>query len=63
MREFVRNKLRAEGERLEVKPSRYVAHKFDRHQVKKYGETVRRINQAKGTHKRNTWRNRIAIAV
>ena len=63
MREFIRNMLRAEGERLGVKPSRYVARKFDDRQVKKYGETVRRINQAKGTHKRNTWRNRIAIAI
>ena len=63
MRKYIRNALRAEAERMGVNPSRYVSRGFDRYQVKKYGETRRRINQAKGTHKRTTWKNRIADVV
>lgn len=59
MRGLIRRKMRAEGERKGVKASRYVAREFNRRQVKRYGATVRRINQAKGTHKRRTWRARI----
>ena len=62
-RKIVRNIIRAEGKRLGVKPSRFLARKFDDIQIKKYGHTVRRINQAKGTHKRNTWRMRIDAMV
>lgn len=60
MRKIIRNKLRAEARRKGVKPSLYVAREFDRFQVDKYGHIVRRINQAKGTHKRKTWRMRTA---
>lgn len=62
-RKIVRNIIRAEGERQGVKASRYLARKFDDIQIKKYGRTVRRINQAKGTHKRSTWRTRIGYIV
>lgn len=63
VRKFIRNSLRVEGERMGVKPSLYVARNFDAYQVDKYGETRRRINQAKGTHKRKTWRLRIASVI
>ena len=63
VRKYIRNALRVEGERMGVKPSLYVARKFDKYQVDKYGETRRRINQAKGTHARRTWKNRIADVV
>ena len=63
MRKFIRNALRAQAERMGVKPSRYVSREFDRIAVKKYGEKRRRINQAKGTHKRRTWGIRIASVV
>ena len=63
MRKFIRNMLRSQAERLGVKPSKYVAREFDKYAVKKYGETRRRINQAKGTHKRRTWGTRIASVV
>lgn len=63
MRKYFRNKLRGEAERMGVKPSRYVSREFDKYQVKRYGETRRRVNQAKGTHKRKTWRIRITLAV
>lgn len=63
MRKYIRRMLRAKGERMGVKPSRYVAREFDRRQIKKYGELGRLINQAKGTHKRNTWKTRIALAL
>lgn len=63
MRKLIRSMLRAEGERLGVKPSRYMAREFDSYQVKKYGLTRRLINKAKGTHKRNTWKNRVNAVV
>ena len=63
MRKFSRNALRAQGERMGVKPSRYVSREFDRMAVKKYGEKGRRIHQATGTHKRRTWGTRIASVV
>lgn len=59
-RQCQRNALRAKAERLGVKPSKYIAREFDKALVKKYGETRRRINQAKGTHTRRTWKQRIA---
>ena len=62
-RQLRRNKLRAEAERLGVKPSRYVAKEFDKAQVKKYGQPRRIINKAKGTHKRRTWKQRIAAVI
>lgn len=63
MRKYIRNMLRVRAKRLGVKPSKHVAEEYDRYAVARYGETRRRINQAKGTHKRNTWRLRIASVV
>lgn len=63
MRKLIRNALRVKAERMGVKPSQYVARQYDRYAVERYGETRRRINQAKGTHKRGTWKNRIASVV
>lgn len=59
-RQCRRHQLRVAAERLGVKPSRFVSTEFDADQVKKYGEKRRRINQAKGTHKKRTWKQRIA---
>lgn len=63
MRKIIRNALRVKAERMGVKPSQYVARQYDRYAVARYGATRRRINQAKGTHKRETWKNRIASVV
>ena len=63
MRKYVRNALRVKAKRMGVKPSKYVAEEYDRYAVKKYGETRRRINRAKGTHKRKSWGLRIASVV
>ena len=63
MRKIIRNALRVKAERMGVKPSQYVARQYDRYAVERYGETRRRINQAKSTHKRKTWRLRIASVV
>ena len=60
-RKFIRYALKRKAERMGVKASRYVAREFDKIQVEKYGRVCRRINQAKGTHKRETWKNRIVI--
>lgn len=63
MRKYIRNMLRVRAERMGAKPSKHVAEEYDRYAVEKYGATRRRINQAKGTHKRETWKNRIASVV
>lgn len=63
MRKIIRNALRVKAERMGVKPSEYVARQYDRYAVERYGKDRRRINQAKGTHKRATWGNRIASVV
>ena len=63
MRKYIRNMLRVRAKRLGVKPSKHVAEEYDRYAVARYGETRRRINQAKGTHKRKTWGLRIASVV
>lgn len=63
MRKYVRNMLRSKAERMRVKPSRYVGSKFNDIQVEKYGSTRRKINQAKGTHRRKTWGQRYALYV
>ena len=62
-RKIERNKLRREAELRGVNASRFVARMFDRYQIKKYGDTVRTINQAKGTKPRRVWRERIAGAL
>lgn len=59
-RKCLRNMIRVQAARAGLKPSKAVARLFDQHQVKKYGEPRRRINQAKGTHPRRTWKQRIA---
>lgn len=63
MRKCIRNMLRVRAERMGVKPSKHVSEEYDRYAVARYGETRRRINQAKGTHKRETWKNRIASVI
>lgn len=63
MRKYIRGLLRAKAERESMNGSRYVKSEFDKIQRKKYGRIGRLINQAKGTHKRNTWKNRVNIAV
>lgn len=63
MRKIIRNMLRKQAEKMGVKPSRFVADNFDKYQVDKYGKTRRRINQAKGTRARRTWKQRIADVV
>lgn len=63
MRKYIRNMLRVRAKRLGVKPSKHVSEEYDRYAVARYGETRRRINQAKGTHKRETWGLRIASVI
>lgn len=62
-RKIIRNRMRADAERLGVKSSKYVNHEFEKHQIKKYGAEIREINKAKGTKKRRTWRMRITSAL
>lgn len=62
-RKIIRNGFRREAEFRGVNASRFVAKMFDRFQIKKYGATVRIINQAKGTHPRKNWRERIVAVL
>ena len=58
-RKIIRNGMRREAEFHGAKASKFVKNEFDRYQIKKVGATVRKLNQAKGTHKRRTWKTRI----
>lgn len=60
MRKYIRAIIRTEGEREHLKPSRYVKAAFERIQQKKYGVEKRKLNQARGTHKRYLWGSRTA---
>ena len=59
MRKYIREMLRNRAEKEGVKASTYVHDEFERMQVKKYGETKRMKNRAKGTHTRSKWKSRI----
>lgn len=62
MRKLMREMIRRQAEKEHYKPSRAVHVIWERYQNKKRGEFVRLANVAKGTHKKNTWRNRVAAA-
>ena len=62
-RKIIRNGMRRDGELKKVKPSKWLHFEFERYQNKKYGRTLRKIHEAKGTHKRRTWRSRIEAAL
>ena len=61
MRKLLRSIFRSEAKKKGVKPSRYVAKKFNEYQTKIYGAKGRKLNQIRGTHKVDTWRTRIRI--
>lgn len=62
-RKFIRNRLRKDAEYLGVKTGPYIKKMFDRYAIKKYGDKLRLIHQARGTHPRRTWRMREAFAL
>ena len=62
-RTHIRYRLRCAAQKANVKPSKYVAYAWDDIQTRKYGETRRAINKAKGTKPKRLWRSRIAGAV
>ena len=63
MRKYKREMLRREAERNNFSPSKYVRFAWDTLQKKLVGENIRQRNQARGTHKKRTWRARITAAV
>lgn len=63
MRKYKRSIMRAAGENKGYKPSRFVAMAWNEYQVNKVGRKRRKINVAKGTHPKRSWRNRIADAL
>lgn len=58
MRKHMREILRRRAEKLGVKASRYVAQKWNEHEVKKLGEPQRRANKAHGTKPKRLWGSR-----
>ena len=60
MRKYMREILRRRGEKLGVKPSRYVAAQWNRYEVRKLGKARRRRNQAHGTKPKRLWAGRHA---
>ena len=62
MRKYKREMFRREAERQHFSPSKYVHFAWDALQKKTVGETVRKCNQVRGTHKKNTWRARMTAA-
>lgn len=63
MRKYLRRISRTRADRIGAKVSRFVAKEWDTYQIKKVGKINRRKNQAKGTHKRSTWGQRVKFAV
>lgn len=63
MRKYIRYMIRKKAEDMGVKPSRFVKKEFDRMQIKIYGRRVRKLNQARGTHKFSAWKNREIFAL
>lgn len=59
MRKYMREILRRRGEKLGVKPSRYVATQWNRYEARKLGEAKRRANKAHGTKPKRLWKSRI----
>ena len=59
-RKFIRGAMRAYARKHGIKESKYIHTMFDRLQVNKYGETRRKINQAKATTPKRLWRLRVA---
>lgn len=62
-RKIIRGIFRNEAKEMGVKPSKWVNREFNRYQITKYGLKKRKINQAKGTHRRDTFKNRIEFAL
>ena len=60
MRKLRRSIIRAKAAKRHTKASAFVKKYFDGLQVRKYGEKIRRRNQARGTHKKGTWSYRYA---
>lgn len=63
MRKYKREMLRREAERNNYNPHDYVRFAWDALQKKTVGEAIRKRNQARGTHKKNTWRARMTASV
>lgn len=61
MRKYIREMFRAEAKVEKRKPSRWLKVSFDTRQNKIYGSAKRKVNQAKGTHKRKLWSSRVAM--
>ena len=62
-RKFVRGAMRAYARNHSIKESKYVHVMFDRLQVKRWGKTGRKINQAIGTKPKHLWNLRISGAL
>ena len=62
MRKYKREMLRREAVKQKISPSKYVRLAWDIMQKKLVGESIRKRNQARGTHKRSTWKARMTAS-
>ena len=59
-RKIMRNAFREEAtKRKYKKPARFVHKAWDMFQQERYGANTRKRNEAKGTHKKRTWKARV----
>ena len=63
MRKIKRSILRKQAEDKKIKASKWVNLMWNTMQVKVYGVNKRLANQARGTHKKSTWRIRVGGVV
>lgn len=61
MRKYIRNMFRAEAKKNKTHISRWVAAAWEYYQNGRLGATERKLNQARGTHKKSLWRSREAM--
>ena len=61
MRKYLRNLMRVKSEKEKSKPSKMIAHLWDRYQRKKFGDDLRNKHQERGTHKITTWNGRVGM--
>ena len=52
MRKYMREIYRRRAEKKGLKPSKAVAEAWNRYQIRKAGKLARKLNQARGSHKR-----------
>lgn len=62
MRKYRRLMLRLQARnKLRARPTPFLKKMWDRYQVKKYGAKTVAINRARGTHRKELWKQRVGL--